>query len=404
MLLRVCFIFLWMVVELFETIEKARSDYSLLSSDDYINSQMQVSPDYSSVVLQIGPSCNLSCSHCYGDFGRHRKERLGLEVVNALLKGNKYTTDICLSDGEPFMEENKEVLKRLAQESYKIKIHCLSNGFFATSEENATNWFRFMQENGWDFKEQEHLLEFGCGITYKVPVSNYHNIGVGLRRRFGKNLGDRLRFNFLSFNEPEEYELLKKIAISVGSAFSEKGELKVKYLDDEKRILSELDVIVDENLMIPIRYRFCDPIGRARGLYYFDFPEREISIEEIPPSIRMSPQVCVAYNGNVGFGDSQACIKEARVYGNVLNEPLIDIVLRARDDPIFQAKQLGDIRFLTYLARESNSDFRSIGRNGCNLCHDFFSDTQLVGLIRERLSQEGVVNAYKKYISEEGFE
>ena len=130
-----------------QIIESARMDYSVLGTDAYIEAQMKVAPDLSSVVLQIGPACNLSCSHCYGDFGRHRTERPSVETVKNILRDNRFVEDVCLTDGEPFMPENRPVLSYLAQQSKKrINLHIITNGVFGETEQSAQEWFQFMKK------------------------------------------------------------------------------------------------------------------------------------------------------------------------------------------------------------------------------------------------------------------
>ena len=387
----------------FEIIESAIGDPSVTGTDAYIEAQMKVAPEISSVVLQIGPACNLTCPHCYGDFGQHRTERPSVKMVKNLLQRNNYTEDVCLTDGEPFMYENKPVLKYLAKDSKKGRnLHAITNGVWGKTEKSALKWLKFMKKNGWDFSSKRHSLQVSCGITYDVPVSNYHNIAVAMNKTFGKNLGDRLSFSFLAYYEPEEMGLLEEICEAVGTGFSDGGEIESLYFDEDQTILRKINLKIDEALTIPINNDFCAPEGRARKIRYFDYPEKEIKFEDMPISVRLSPQATVAYNGDVGFGSSQRCMGPARVYGNVNDEMLIQILDRIRKDEIFTAKQLGQVRFLAYLAKEVDPGFKPFGRIDCNVCSAFFEDETLVEAVRQNLKKEGIRTAYRRYVKEIG--
>jgi len=88
--------------EIVRALNKAEEDPEYLGSDKYIQAQMERIGLFS-MVLQMGPNCNLSCPHCYGSFSKKRKGLPKLKTVQNTLEEaiELGIWEVCLSDGEP---------------------------------------------------------------------------------------------------------------------------------------------------------------------------------------------------------------------------------------------------------------------------------------------------------------
>lgn len=398
-------------------LERALDEPSLQKSRKYIRTQLNKAPNFESVNLQVGPLCNKSCSHCYSDFGPHRKESLEMEVVDAICSPeNKDIESICLTDGEPFLEKHKPALAKLAQSfgynqwgnSYGKKrpreLSIITNGAFARNMEQTKEWLTYMKDNGWDLDSGNHALNVSCGPTYDVPHSNYANIIGATEDVFGLGPQTKIGFSFLGFgNLDEENELIGKIESQIKKDLQRPMDFNA-FFGNHSNEMFEKAKSSRSHIEIPLAYSPCSPEGRALSLNLNYDAGAFDNLRDMPFLVDIhSPMMTISHNGEISSGNSQRCVAPGKVYGNIKDISLIEAACKMIHDPVFSAHNLGGVRFLSYLARKVKPDFPVSGKVVCNTCQEIYSDSGLVEKIRDNLGdKKRTVQAYRRYLEEMG--
>jgi len=382
-----------------EIIYQTRKDPKILMGEEYIDTQLK-RPSLFTLVQQMGPNCNLSCPHCYGCFGKDISGLPNPEIIRKTLEeaAELKIESVCLSDGEPMREENREVMGLFAEYSSRVPVSIMTNAFFADSKTSAEAWFNFLKEGGFDL--ERNLFKVSTGPTYFVNSDNYRFFNEGIKTVFPKvDFGKGLKYSFLGFGDlDKEQDLFSKVLKNISDTFNVSKE-KIK--SDSSQI--PLFFVPSGKSMIELRYEPCEPEGRAEAFEYG--PERRkriFSVEEMLFSVRDWEFLTIDYLGNVGFGDSQRCIGEGRNYGNVSKDSLIYLMRKIFHDPYYQANKLGGVRFIYHLAQEIEPDFKEEGRIHCNVCKKISSRKDLVEKIRERLNKNGIKEEYLNYLERRG--
>jgi hypothetical protein len=397
-------------------LERARDKPRLQKSNKYIQAQLRRAPNIHFAVVQVGPLCNRACSHCYSDFGPHRKDSLEMEVVEALSSPeNDYIQSVCLTDGEPFLNKNKPVLSRLAQsfgreqsanvmgEIYSRELNIITNGAFARNMKETKEWFLYMKDNGWDLESGNHILSVSCGPTYDVALSNYSNIVGATEDIFGLTTETKLGFSFLGYRDEKEIDLIKKIEAQIRRDIGKPMDFGMFHGNHTVKFFKKTRSS-DDHIKLPLAYNLCCPEGRGSSLNLgYDVGSFD-NIKDMPFSVDVSsPPMTISYNGEISFGGSQRCVAPGKVYGNIKDIPLIEAANKMIHDPVFSAQNLGGIRFLSYLAQQVKPSFSASGKIVCNTCQEIFSDSGLVDKIRDSLGdRDRTVQSYRKYLDEIG--
>ena len=391
------------VQEINQILDEAKANPEVLATDRYIEAQLQ-RLGLLSISQQMGPNCNLSCPHCYKNFGRNRKGFPKLKTVQKTLEEavESEFLQISLTDGEPIRHENKKLMKLFAEYSSKLPVAIMTNAVFAYSEKNTLNWMNFLKDNGLELKNNPSLFNISTGPTYKVHWHNYARFNWALKQVFpDADFGKILMYQYLGYGNLEG----EKDNISLISRC-------ISYYFNEKRKAIEIDE--NNNKYIPtgktpilLGYRLCEPEGRAKQMKkHFDLlPSRklrEFTVETTTFSVKEWEFLVIDWRGNVGFGVSLRCGGIGRVYGNVNSEHLFKIWKKIDNDEIYQANKLGGARFLYHLAQEINPDFVVTGRINCDVCKEISSSYELVNNIRQKLKREGIIKEYKEYIDQRG--
>jgi hypothetical protein len=143
------------------------------------------------------------------------------------------------------------------------------------------------------------------------------------------------------------------------------------------------------------------PGGRANSLAFLDenYPVREL----IPEILHMGSDgqsLALFYNGDVSFSDCSGDFERHQPYGNIKNTTFVDIVRRIRSDVFFQAYKLGCAALLYHVAQQVQPDFKVVGRSSWDVLDAIFHNKRLVRQMREYLKEEGVIDSYRRYVSQ----
>ncbi len=392
-----------------DTILKSDKNIDIFATDQYIEAQLGF--DWIlNVGLQMGPYCNRKCNHCYGDYGPDRKGKAKPKIVSKVLEEipEAGLIGLSLGDGEPLRHDNKEVMRLISEFSASttdFPISIQTNAVFAKTLGNADRWFRFLRDNGFDFGENGKLLAISLGEGYDVHHKNYFRAALAMRRAFPEvNLSEHLRFTVLGTDGLEiDGDSINYVYSALYSAFQDKGLPEVKSEEPGKGDLLNIRFDFGDGLSFMTNHPFAAPKGRARSFPQMDdiFPIKTSSIEHLGFSPDMYTTLYINHKGDVAFGLSGMCVKEGRYQGNIMEESLKSIKEKISNDPVYLADKLGGLRFMYHLANKID-DFKIEMRSGCDICDALYSNTQLVGEIRNHLDQEGLVKSYKQYLEEAG--
>lgn len=392
-----------------QVINKAKKSQGFLRSDEYINAQLGKFA-INQLVFKMGPNCNQRCVHCYGNYGPERKglpeERIIRKTLEDATKFDIFDQMI-LTDGEPIRHENREVIRTIAEYSNKLPVSIMSNCAFARTQDNAGKWMDFLKNNGFDPAKKDNELVLSFGEVYDVHINNLHRINVAIKTVFPElaksNIGDFLAYHYvIKDNWEEGNEKLVEVMGGINHYFGRAKTFKFNLTKDRTR---EVLVYPEKGNPVKISLIYCRPDGRARKFKVFDeyYPVKDLEINDLAFFPDMFSSLCVDHKGNVAFGDSGACVRNGRIYGNVLNENLWKIVDRIQKDEIYQAFNLGGARFMYYLGQQADPNFKIKGRTRCDPCQRFFVNSKLVRRARENLNKNGIAETYKKYINKLDF-
>lgn len=103
------------------------------------------------VGLMLTEQCNLSCSHCWFNSGPDKKSRMGMDdALGYIDQAREIPTVewISITGGEPFLLQ--EMLQRVISFARKqgLRTECVTNCFWAESEEKAATILKRLQEAG----------------------------------------------------------------------------------------------------------------------------------------------------------------------------------------------------------------------------------------------------------------
>jgi len=380
--------------------KRVLEDPLFLRTDEYIDEMLE-KDTLTELVLQIGPNCNLECPHCYGAYGPKRKGFPQLKFVRKALEESVELgiEGITLTDGEPIRLQTKDVLGLAANFSDRIPLTIMTNAKFANTVRNTARWISFLKDEGFELNRDGNLIYVSFGEGYKVHWKNYHKLNVALKVIYpDANFGKHLRYSLLYGLGEDETELADNVASSLANVFGLDGEIEFFPESNGKVPTYVIPYKKGEYLFIDCNQ--CDPQGRATDLNVFDgvFLFGELSVSKMGFLPREAESLYVAHDGRVSYGIAGGCVREERYAGSLETDSLGEIKRRIQSDEIYQAKKIGGTRFLYAVAQDVNPDFRVFGKIGCDVCHSFFSDSDIIEGVRRRLSQDGVAESYKQFI------
>lgn len=383
-----------------KVLQKAREDPALLNSDEYINAQLS-RDSLVALTLQMGPNCNLNCPTCYGYYGPARDGLPEIEIVEKAMGEAlqlKLGT-VQLSDGEPLRDENREVIRLVAEYSREFSIWILTNGAFAKTELSSIGWFEFLRENGFELGRKGNLFQVSFGAGYDVHRSNYDRLNIAIKNQFpDTDFSKHLEYSCLIFGDESENTRIKQVIRSLWQIFEGEEEITLSgVLGKDLRY----NIPIKHGGTITLHCSLCEPQGRGASLSFLDgfYPMRELSVDEMHFSPTIEEMLWIAHDGKVSFGSSGGCVRGDKFYGNIKDISLSEIKNRIHEDNIYWAHKLGGTKFLYFLAQSVEPAFKVAGRMKCDVCHKFFEDVSLVKAVRKKLDDEGVADSYKEYMN-----
>jgi hypothetical protein len=261
----------------------------------------------------------------------------------------------------------------------------ITNGMFGRTPEEAMEWLSFLKERGLKM-EGNRRIAVSAGQTYEVPPENYSNINQAMREVFPKSdLGFSLAYYFLMIGNSADRILLQKLQRRISQDFPSSNSRWEKGWNEFTKYLEYKEE--GEERGIRIYLNPCSPLGNALNIPEVrkKNPKKSQRLEEIDFFPDAETKLWVSSTGKVSFGGSWNCVRPAKIYGDITQEPLSKIKERISTDTIYQAYRLGGARFLLYLARETNPKFLHFFRTNCDICHEIFSDRKLVEKMIEGL-------------------
>lgn len=383
-------------------IKRAQKFRSFLRDERYIEAQI-TKRSLNNLTIQMGPECIRECGFCYGEYGPKRK---GLPRVHIVRKAIKESIEmglerVCLSDGEPLWHRNKTVMGEICRHSSLIPVYIITNGVFARTENNAKKWMEFLRANLFDLCAKGNFIDISCGIKYDVKPNNYLKINMAVKKvypgcDFGKHMGYRMLV--AEKNVGEIFEHVKSIEKNLEASFGAKKNSRV--MGGNRKNFGFCFYPDGGTTPIQLILVKCRPYGRAYNFNIFneEFREKDLEVNDLGFHPDTREGLWLGHDGKVSFAVSGQCVSIGRFYGNVKTEHLGAISKRISEDDIYRGFALGGAKFMYYLAREVDSDFKVRGRTRCNVCNSFFNNLLLVGEVRNKLLKQGLVETYKRYI------
>ena len=385
----------------FEIMQKrAQQTPGLMRTNEYIQAKL-FKPDLYSMLLEMGPNCNLNCFHCASDNGGHRRGMPNLETVTRALADalRSSVVKISLTFGEPLRPENRGVLKPIGKFSEVTPTHIVTNATFAETQESAEEWFHYLRESGFDFSKGMAHMNVSMGKMYPDSLERCANILRAVKKVLPyEDIGKFLSFRQIGVYEKQDLDRINGLLGAIETTFG-KRRIETKKIKNRGR---EIDVYAypKKGSSIRIDWVPCYPWGRALSLGIFEeqFPLRELKPENLT-SGENSCSFAVYSNGDVSFSDCTSDVERNLPYGNIKEKPLIQILGKIRRDVFFQAYKLGGVALLYHAAQKARPDFTVTGRSSWDVFNAVVKDKKLVREIRDYLTKEGVVDSYKRYIS-----
>lgn len=381
--------------------EKALETPSFMRSNEYIQAKL-FRPDLNSLLLEMGPNCNLRCFHCGSNGSPDRKGLPNLEVITKALYGavRSGVSSLSLTFGEPLRDENREVLNQVGKYSNIIPTIIITNGTFAKTKKSAVEWIEYLNKISFDFSKGNTTLNISMGKMYPSSLENCSNILAACKTVFPEiSPGEYLLFRQIGVYEDQDRQRINGLLDSISKTFGKRRHERVKPEYNSRTI--RIWAYPKKGSAIKINWVPCSPWGRAKNLDLFNknYPVKKIAPGDLVIDAEDVTALAVFYNGDVCFSDCTSDFERNQPYGNVKKEELTTIIGRIRSDVFFQAYKLGRAALLYYAAQKIKPDFIITGRSRWDVMDAIFNDKKLVNGIRDYLIKEGVVDSYKKYIS-----
>lgn len=305
--------------------------------------------DFKVIGLMYTRTCPLTCAHCITESAPHVRERMRFEHARKYMRViGRFGAPICFSGGEPILyyREIAELIREA--KTLAMKVSLVTGAGWARSEARIRHRINVLAEAGLD------------GIC--ISWDQYHEA-------FGTS--DRVRSLIEAATD-------HGIAVSVRNVTATSDDTDRRH---EKFV--DLAIVREVGRIVPL--------GRAASL-----PESHFIMDDDLPR-----EVCQTIFAPVvePDGNVYACCGPAHfakrssplLLGNAEEEPLEDILLRAREDPILEIiHNLGPYGLYHLLSSNPRVKDRFERRRRyasiCELCLDITNDPEIVNALRDMLS------------------
>jgi MoaA/NifB/PqqE/SkfB family radical SAM enzyme len=353
------------------------------------------------LVIQDGPYCPKTCSHCYGDFGPN-KPKAPIKLYETVAKQipNTQISQIIITDGEPIHDIDR--LENIIQLLKDLPIELNSNAEFAKTISDAENIFYRIKNSGITFEPiLNRAIDSQSCSTIAFSADKYHGLDsysniVNAVLAF-KNVYPENAKNNLSNKENHTYQNLavttlyerddtgknnkqalqevKKLIIDPIRKHYEKSSYQNLKKNKEWLLTKDLSLLI---LAKPVEYD-----GRAKN-FIREQEEVEYTPElTMPPSIE-APLLYLRSNGELYYGPSYHCTVPGKSLGNIFNEPMSELIQRKMQEPLFKMERERGVRGIyQFLYDKLNMKIKA--RNHCNLCQNIFSDKEDISELNKAL-------------------
>lgn len=301
------------------------------------------------ITINLSAKCNAECSHCCFSCGPSSSEELSYEelweIVNYGIQ-SKVINEISISGGEPFL--NEELVCNIVEavsKSGKIAT-CITNGFWAKTEEIARNKISNLCKIG-----LRHLtISFDLFHQDFINPQNIRNI-------------------LLAANQ-----LPMRISLNMAITKTHNG-------------ISLLNELSDCLLGVPITRFSVTPVGRAKEnfdssefYYNLDF-EKEIKCLE-PGS-----GLVIHHDGYVYPCCSPLVFDTVLRIDSIRNDSINNIDRRFHSNLLlYILKKEGPGWFYKKCKENGYTQVQDRYISACHLCHDLFKDSQVINLLRDEIN------------------
>jgi organic radical activating enzyme len=362
------------------------------------------------LMADMGPYCPNNCSHCYGNYGilHDKSHYMHSDIIQEVFKDINQTNilRLTLSDGEPFYDINN--LEEIVHTCREIPTSIFTSGFFANDLACANDYISRIRKQGFSFNNTNFKKSNQNNIA--VSLDEFHNnsfqttlnmldtIFDVYSDELIKNKNCKLEEgNIIIFHTTKDqqfhkkwkkdpYETLKKDSV----LYPFIQEIKKKY-NIEENASFDLDnptvKIYTNKASFEIQIDTLTPLGRAKNVSKKEFPNKKINKVSIPSKPKLQPCISVDYLGNI-YSDSPYCRASSKKYGNILKEPLPEIINKMNNSSIYKLDKISDLGGLIHILNIIDPKIKMKTDYGCNLCKELYSDEKLINYIEQILKKQ----------------
>lgn len=371
-----------------------------MRTNEYIHSIL-FGPDLNLLAIEMGPNCNLRCFHCSAECGPEREGLPDPRVVDRAIREAIVSNvrGVCLTDGEPIRDENRDVMAEVAKFSGTIHVNILTNGKFAKTLDDAVDWIEFLKEKGLDLQESGSL-NVSFGKMYPVSYDNYLNLNKALKKVYPKaDYGKFFSYHFIGTGEGIDDGMRNLEVINrIRDVFGRRGSIRYGLNERDDPVVK---VYPKKGSPIKIGESSCQPHGRAVNLPMFDdiCPIKKLSPDDLYIEHEAGRCIVVTSDAEVYFGLYGGRSNKNNSYGSLKKSHLGDIIDRIRADPLFQAMKLGGVPLLYSISQKIEQGFVVQGRGNWDVARALFDNPSIRSGVRNYLNKNGVVDSYKDFIN-----
>jgi MoaA/NifB/PqqE/SkfB family radical SAM enzyme len=299
------------------------------------------------VGLLITERCNIECSHCWFESGPERTGRMTLEeAISYIDQAHEVPTVewISFTGGEPFLlPKLLEDLIGYASDR-GLRTECVTNCFWAESEEGASELLRRLKEAGLD--------------AINISADDFHQRHIP----FEKVSNCYAAASRLGLKTVIMCAAAGSSSLRIENVIQGLGDRGIHNIGDGKPRTPVSSLAVETGFV---------PVGRAS-----EIPEEEWLIGDGPtegPCGDVLRDIGISPSGDVLPCCSAAGIVEGAILGNAKERKLAEIIEEAIDDPLFWTLSTEGPSVLAERLGLMNKGYV----NRCHLCHVVLTDPRL---------------------------